>query len=438
MKIKASFLCNPYHCFTLFLLFFTFLFNACSVSRKWERSLINDPAIRNGHIGISIFEPATGKYWLNYQADKYFIPASNVKLFSLYAGMKLLGDSLPGLYYRIQNDSITEIYPTGDPSFLHKDFMHQPVLAFLKKQKTIVISRNNVVTSYGKGWAWDDHTEKFMAVKSSFPIYGNMFTVTWINKDSLDVFPAYFSKQSQFSGPYPDGFQVSRKFGENKFTFINGNTKKQILPFQSDINTTTELLKDCLQNPSIYFTNYPGYSGSDYLVIYSQPSDSLFKPMMHYSDNFFAEQLLLMVSNEYLGLMNEESMIDTLLKNNFKEVPQKPRWVDGSGLSRYNLFTPQSFVYILNKLKDEFGLERMKAILPKGGEGTLKNYFVSDSSAIFAKTGSMSNNFAISGFLTTQKDKLLIFSVLVNNFPSNPSAVRETIAQYLSGIRKNY
>jgi len=111
---------------------------------------------------------------------------------------------------------------------------------------------------------------------------------------------------------------------------------------------------------------------------------------MHRSDNFFAEQALLMASNEYLGVMSDNKIIDTLLKTHFKDLPQKPRWVDGSGLSRYNLFTPQDFVVILNKLKNEFGMERIQAIFPTGNEGTLTNYYKDLTGKLFAKTGTLS------------------------------------------------
>ena len=98
-------------------------------------------------------------------------------------------------------------------------------------------------------------------------------------------------------------------------------------------------------------------------IFYSRPVDSLFKPMMFNSDNFFAEQTLLMAGNELLGYMDDEKMIDTILKTGLSDIPQKPKWVDGSGLSRYNLFTPRSFVYLLNKMKNEFGMHRLKNIL---------------------------------------------------------------------------
>ena len=76
------------------------LFSSCSVSKQLAKSadkiLLKDSSISTGHIGISIYEPATNSYWYNYDAAKYFVPASNVKLFTCYGGMKYLGDSLVG------------------------------------------------------------------------------------------------------------------------------------------------------------------------------------------------------------------------------------------------------------------------------------------------------------------------------------------------------
>ncbi len=425
----------------LFLISYSlFILTSCSVSKqiskKADSILLKDTAIRSGHIGISIYEPATNTYWYNHNADKYFIPASNTKLFTLYAGMKYLGDSLVGLRYQMKGDS-TVIEPAGDPTFLLSEFKNQPAFNFLKNQKNIYLSEDFLYSDFlGNGWAWDDYKESYMAQKSSFPIYGNIVKAKWINADSVNISPSFYQKSSGPFGSMKTGFEVVKKFDENFFTFINGNDKSKEIPFTPRILDIQFLLEDTLKTK--IGNDWWIYDNKGKLKIHSQPTDSLFKPMMHRSDNFFAEQTLLMVSNERLGYMDDEKIIDTLLKTDLKDVPQKPKWIDGSGLSRYNLFTPLSFVYILNRSMNEFGLNRLKNILPTGGEGTLSAYFKKDSGFIYAKTGTLSNNCALSGYLITQKGKLLIFSVLTNNYPTGATPVRKAVEKFLLDIRKNY
>src|SRR5674476_841142 len=124
------------------LFIFLFLFSSCSVSKQISKQvntfLLQDSAIMQGQIGISIYEAATGKYWYNYQAEKYFVPASNTKLFSMYAGLKYLGDSLTTFKYFEDQNSIT-IDPMGDPTFLHPDYKNQRAFNFLKQKKKPVV-----------------------------------------------------------------------------------------------------------------------------------------------------------------------------------------------------------------------------------------------------------------------------------------------------------
>jgi D-alanyl-D-alanine carboxypeptidase/D-alanyl-D-alanine-endopeptidase (penicillin-binding protein 4) len=164
----------------------------------------------------------------------------------------------------------------------------------------------------------------------------------------------------------------------------------------------------------------------------------MLQPMMHRSDNFYAEQTLLMVSNELLGYMNDADIIDTLLKTDLKDLPQKPAWADGSGLSRFNLFTPEDFVTLLLKMKNEFGLERMYNILPKGNTGTLEGLYKQTGNDIFAKTGTLNGQVALSGYLKCKSGKLLLFSVLVNNHMGRASAVRKAIEAFITGIWEKY
>jgi serine-type D-Ala-D-Ala carboxypeptidase/endopeptidase (penicillin-binding protein 4) len=401
--------------------------------------LLKDSAISTGHIGISIYEPATDKYWYNYNADKYFIPASNTKLFSLYAGMKYLGDSLVGLRYSENGDSII-IFPTADPTFLHADYKLNSIYNFLKKNKEIFLTESFLYKDFlGNGWAWNDFKDSYMAQRSSFPVFGNIANAKWVNADSVKINPPFFHSISGVVDNLKNGFEVIKGFEDNHLVFINGGEKIKDVPFRPDIVTVQNLLRDTLHiKISIDFKSDRKWKSEKLKTLHSQPSDSLFKPMMHNSDNFFAEQTLLMASNEYLGYMSDEKMIDTILKTSLNDLPQKPKWVDGSGLSRYNLFTPQSFVYLLNKMKNEFGMERLKNILPTGGEGTLSSYYKKDAGFIFAKTGTLSNNCALSGYLITSKGRLLIFSVLANNYITNATPVRKAVEQFLQSIREKY
>jgi D-alanyl-D-alanine carboxypeptidase/D-alanyl-D-alanine-endopeptidase (penicillin-binding protein 4) len=171
--------------------------------------------------------------------------------------------------------------------------------------------------------------------------------------------------------------------------------------------------------------------GKLFRTIYSQPTDSMLTPMMHRSDNFFAEQTLLMASNEYLGYMSERAMIDTMLKTSLAGLPDKPVWADGSGLSRYNLFSPADYVWLLRKMKTEFPWQRITTILPTGNEGTLAGLYKGLEGKIFAKTGTLQGVVALSGYLQAKSGRQLIFSVLVNNHNASATAVRKAIERYL-------
>jgi D-alanyl-D-alanine carboxypeptidase/D-alanyl-D-alanine-endopeptidase (penicillin-binding protein 4) len=443
--------------FTFSFLLFT---SSCSIHKKIAKqaadTVLKDSAIATGNIGICIYEPATSKYWYNYNSTHYFIPASNTKLFTLYAGMKYLGDSLVGLRYETPNKDYTVFSGTGDPTFLHPDFKNQRVFSFLKQAQNPSFLSDGYIPAFsalGKGWAWDDYQSDYAAERSELPIYGNVASF-YLQSDSVAVSPYSFYNYSiqWFNGVLRNGvnpnFKITRPFDNNSFHAVSQSSSKfsgQQVPFKIISNSSLpnqnpvfiKLLEDTLHIKLGSAGSLDGKFIPKY-IIHSQHTDSLFKPMMHRSDNFFAEQTLLMVSNEKLGYMSDEKIIDSLLNTDLKDVPQRPKWVDGSGLSRYNLFTPQSFVYILNKMRTVFKFERLKVILPTGGEGTLSNYFKTISGNIYAKTGTLSNNCALSGYLITNKGKLLIFSVLANNYITGATPVRRAVEQFLEGIQKKY
>src|SRR4029450_3585123 len=87
--------------------FFFFLFAAvlssCSPSiylSKSVRALKKEDGFRQAHLGGAVYDVASGKPLYGYQSEKYFVPASNVKIFTLYAALTYLKDSIPGIFYR--------------------------------------------------------------------------------------------------------------------------------------------------------------------------------------------------------------------------------------------------------------------------------------------------------------------------------------------------
>jgi D-alanyl-D-alanine carboxypeptidase/D-alanyl-D-alanine-endopeptidase (penicillin-binding protein 4) len=480
--------------FFLFL-FALFFLASCSVQQKIHRSakadVLNTKALQAAHVGISIFDPAANKYVYNFQGDKYFVPASNIKIPTCYAAMKYLGDSLVGLRYGIPeekgwSENVVVIKPTGDPTFLHSDYKTQPIFDFLnntvksKNKKPGILIDESKVERWGNGWSWNDYGATYMAERNRFPIFGNVLEIKlndsakWIGEE---VWPEQFKSnlfktQSRFFDTTlnellrirskrkilssENNFSIDREISSNRFSLNYEQTKFSLLDIPLvtyDFHTTLNILSDTLKRKFSFvhplnIANKYSWESDDgdiahihikqWNKIHSQPTDSLLKPMMHRSDNFFAEQALLMVSNEMLGVMNDKQIIDTLLKTDFSNLPQKPRWVDGSGLSRYNLFTPQDLVTILNKMKNEFGMERIKEIFPTGGEGTISSYYKTDSSYIFGKTGTLSGVVAFSGFLYTKKRKLLLFSTLVNNHQASATDVRRAVERFLLEIRENF
>ena len=415
---------------------------------------LNDTALVNAHVGINIIDIGNGKTIYDHQGGKFFVPASNTKIVSTYAALKFLGDSILSVEMA-ENDTAIFIKPKGDPTFLHPDFLNQPVISYLQKaaKPVYLISPSGSVTPFGPGWSWNDYNYAYSSERSSFPLYGNV--VKWVQERTGDA-PTVENVMDESIAVYsiPEvnwkvrfttdtavkSFYVQRDRVDNIYTISQGpETKKveQDVPFVSGgLQAALDLLPDTLHQ-SVYLLEGKVPEGLTFRKIYSQPIDSLLRPMMHRSDNFFAEQVLLMAGEEVFKEMDESKVTKKLLMEDLQDLPQMPRWADGSGLSRFNLFSPRDFTHLLTKMKTTFGMERLKRIFPTGGQGTLRQFYLQDSGYIFAKTGTLSGVVALSGYLFTSKGKWLAFSVLVNNHRSDAVAIRRRVERFLQEVRRN-
>lgn len=433
----------------------TTLLASCSVSRKIDRSahtlVLDKEGLKHAHIGISLLDAATGTYLYNHQADKYFVPASNTKLFTMYAGLKLLGDSLVGIRYHETTDSIY-LQPAADPTFLHPDFPRQPVVQWLQQtgKELVITDANWNDKEFGYGWSWDDFNSAYMAEKSSLPVYGNVVRWTQVIEKTEDDAGKSTNNSFVYSEPevswkvnFNSGnssrFNVTRDRNNNIFYISEGQEilASREVPFVTNgLLSALDLLKDTIGRSILYVPQTNAVKPT--ALLRSQLRDSLLAIMMHRSDNFFAEQVLLMASQQLFGEMKAAAVIDTLLKGSLRTLPQEPRWVDGSGLSRYNQFTPQDFIWLLQEMERSFTRQQLEAILPGSNEGTLAGYYKDMPGSIHAKTGTLSGHVALSGYLTTRKKRRLLFSVLVNNHQTSAVTVRRSVEAFLKEVWSRY
>lgn len=415
--------------------------SGCSV-RQAQKTLLSSEGVKGAHIGIAIYNDTKGQWLTKYQSDHYFTPASNTKILATYLGLQFLGDSLPG-WKMAENADTLFLMPLGDPSFMHPEFKHQPVVDIIKKtKKQVVIVGNNQdqFEIFGSGWSWADYAEDYQPERSRMPIYGNVVHFYQSNKKLEAIKPFYFFKDMVDLDKVEEKNWSRNRTGNRFFTTNENNKSKYFqVPFsQEDVPMllAVDLLKDTL-GKIISFQNKSTLPVTSYKTINTVPTDSLLKIMMLRSDNFYADQIVLMASEQLFGKMDDAALLDSAKKLFFVDLPQRMRWVDGSGLSRYNLNTPENYIAILQQMQSKFGEARVKNIFEKGGEGTIAAYYKNFPGTMYAKTGTLGGQVALSGFIYTPKQQKLYFSVLVANHMSPSSTqVRRAVETYLTNVTK--
>lgn len=373
--------------------------------KSLKTHILDNAAHAHNFTGFALFDPVKQKLLYNHQAERYFTPASNTKLYTLYTALNVLGDSLAALRYAFRNDTLF-IMGTGDPSLMHLDLPDNGVLAWLSghadSMQLVYVEGNMQDAAYGPGWAWDDMQEPYSCPRSALPLHGNFFRM--VLKGGL-VFDMPISVDELGNAA------STLELALNEYDNARSPVKIATISHRPDL---------------------------DWQTLYGLPIDSVLIPFMHNSDNFFAEQLMLMTSGQlFHDTLSVKKAIRYSLDSLLADLPHRPRWVDGSGLSRYNLFTPQDNIFVLNKLWQEQPLGRLLAIFPAGGvSGTIKKWYAGKDSIpfVYAKTGTLSNNHCLSGFIHTKNDRWYIFSFMHNHYLESSSEMKISMDRILREI----
>ncbi len=406
---------------------FILFLNSCRVQKR-PLAIKEAPNQSQHHFGYLFVDLNSGDTLGKQDSDKYFIPASTTKLFTWYTSLAILKDSVPALSYKETIDSVV-FWGTGDPSFLRKGFHQQGTLDFFKSKtsKTLVFSDSNFDENpHGKGWMWDDNLESYQTEVSAFPMYGNL-----VSFDGKAINPPYFKG---FTSEAETQVRTRRAKEENLFEI--GETNHTTIPFKTSGPLTALLLQDTINIP---ISHQKISKPKETITFYSASRDSLLIPMLRYSDNMIAEQLMLLSGHQLFDTLSIQKSINYMLDHELSRLPQKPRWVDGSGLSRYNLFSPEDLVFLLAKVRREIGEAKTLTFLPSNGElGTLSQFNEHEETFIYAKSGSMSGVYNLAGYLKTDSGRTLAFAVMNNNFTRSVNSVRQEMAQFLLEVKAKH
>jgi PBP4 family serine-type D-alanyl-D-alanine carboxypeptidase len=435
-------------------------------------ALIESPDMSNAIIGACVQSIETGEMFYRLNESKNLIPASTIKIVTTIAALDYFGPDFRFQTNMYLDGVINEngeyhgnviIRGSGDPT-MSEFFYAEPIKiieSFAKQLDSLGIStiKGNIIGDdtyfdniyYGPGWSWDDFMYPFSSQINALSINDNSISLVITQGDSVNSLSKYsVIPKNNLARIYnyvmtsePDKITdiiTARDFKSN-YIEIYGNiaydsTKKRTHIQNIAIDNPTmfflELFKTSLskfrirhngallpismaQNPIFYTNLSPVYTHV------SPPLSEILKVVNAESHNFCAEMLLKTLAKETQGEGSFDKGTDYLLKylKSNSITSDNIRIVDGSGLSRFNLFTPRNFVTLLSNIyRSNYREQFVKTLAEPGEEGTLLRRMKRSRAEnnVRAKTGSMNNISAICGYVTTRDKEVLAFSIMMQNF----------------------
>lgn len=409
-------------------------------TEAWVPFLFDTAGVQSGLFMVEASEgPGDKKPVIDYHSASLFTPASNTKILTLYTALKFLPATLDGLKYLSRKDT-TYFKGTGDPGFLDARFDSRPLWQFLSDQKNLVyLSDPDSDRRWAPGWSWEDYPYYYAAQRSPFPMYGNVVRAHCVN-GTWNLEPSGFIVNRIQD---PSLSAVRRKETANIFQVNTAQCPDHPLriPFVVHPEVVRQLLADTLDRPVFQadlndFNQGPdewkGAPGSD--------RDTLLRAMMYASDNLIAEQMLWSASSALWDEVDTELMIDSMMNGDFKNWQKKILWVDGSGLSVYNKFSPRFLVEVLHRLYGSMPFDQLKHYFPAGGvRGTIASWYSGDEEPyVYAKTGTLSGVHCLSGYLRADSGKTYIFSFMHNNYLGSSNQYKKKMEVLLRWVKEHH
>lgn len=436
----------------------------------------------NADVGIAITDAKTGKVLYQHNGYQAFSPASNVKLLTASASLYELG---PNYRYKTMlitnkrqfknNTLYSNLYFdfSGDPTVTLKTIKN--LIKSLKKDGVKKITGNIVLDgshfslpNYAPGISYDDISWNYAAPISAFMVNQNALYFQIRPSDTLGKIAKVYTTANgrRYAQLLPSTvktvtYQKSMRrcsllvnvSDHNVFQLggcwpISGHARGLKLAIRNPFLFTKKIIVDDIKKQGINFTGkvIQGKTPDhlDMIAEYKSPKlRTLLVTMMKESNNIYAESLTKTLGAVKYGngsFQRGVTAIESILHHKTGIDFNKSRLADGAGASRYDLVTPMQFTRLLyviyqnSDLRDLF----MSTLPDAGANGTLRERMTSFDikNYVTAKTGTMAGVSSLSGYIKTEHDQTLIFSIIVNHIVGSVNRARNFQDQLLLILRR--
>jgi serine-type D-Ala-D-Ala carboxypeptidase/endopeptidase (penicillin-binding protein 4) len=452
------------------------LSRGAGLEAKLDAVVDQNPLAKRSAIGIHVVSLATHKTLYSRNADRFFLPASNMKLFTTALALTRLGPD-HRFTTRLLTDSSGNLVLAGggDPSLSGREYPYQknahagpPLLAMEQLADEAIRAGLTHVDGdiigddtlypwdpYPPYWTQDDALGEDGAPVSALVVNDNSIALHVHpgaepgDAASIRFYPAleYFAVDNQVvtSGPKSTRhLQISRIGRQLILTGsipAGSGTRVETLAVDDPALFAACALYDALASRGVALRGVPvarhRQLGEPYLAPQGQvwasrespPLSELLQVMSKVSQNLHAEMFLREVARVKGGEATAEAGLKALdgLIHEAGGSLDDARVDDGSGLSRNAQVTPRLVTRLLTHMFASKLSEVWISLLPVGGEdGTLSHRLccTSQSHNIVAKTGTLNRSVALSGYAESVTYGRLAFSILINNFPAQAKEVQ--------------
>ena len=426
-------------------------------------TIINHPQFSRVRWGILIKPLSSEKILYSQDSQKYFIPASNMKLFTTAAALQQLGAD-----FRIRTsiyddgNGVLRVVGRGDPSF--KNAQLTILSKQLYQQEIRQINQLIADDSYFQGevinpsWEWEDIQADYGAPINSFILNENATVLTFLPQTIGEPLKLKWTEPTEAYRWKIENNSVTTEADKPSFVEVNRDLKGQILRIKGQlaINSQPEITGLAVFDPVANFIRQfrqnlsrqgitvketviknlsQNQQEKEIAAVESPPLSELLLETNMNSNNLYAEALLrsLAIKKPEEKNQNTADVGLQVVRETLTQLGVAPAGyviVDGSGLSRKNLTTPAALVQLLQGIDKSPQAAVFRASLPISGvKGSLKNRFLNTAAAgiVQAKTGSMTGISTLSGYMNAPDYEPLVFSIMVNQSEQPGKVMRTAI-----------